>query len=115
MAGYGAFQFASPSQYGDWAQYAGLDRITGEAVSQPAPQQGVAPPEDLQGYMNQRLGSVQQKMAAIPGAFQQVGQGNVTKAAGMIRGAGALAGGQPSAPQVSMPTAGYDYTFGLDQ
>lgn len=112
MAGYGAFQFASPAQFGDWAQYAGLDRITGEMVSQPA-QQGVAPPENLQGYMDQRLSGVQQKMAAIPGAFQQASQGNMVKAAGMIRGAGSL--GQPTATQAPAPAVGYDYTFGLDQ
>ena len=115
MAGYGAFQFASPAQFGDWAQYAGLDRTTGEMTGQTAPQQGVAPPEDLQGYMNQRLGSVQQKMAAIPGAFQQASQGNITKAAGMIRGAGTSVVSQPTVSQTPAPAVGYDYTFGLDQ
>ena len=108
MAGYGAFQFASPAQYGDWAQYAGLDRTTGEMVSQPI-QQGVAPPENLQGYMDQRLSGVQQKIAAIPGAFQQASQGNITKAAGMMR--------SPSTPNVVQPTiapVGYDYTYGLE-
>jgi hypothetical protein len=112
MAGYGAFQFASPAQYGDWAQYAGLDRTTGEPTAQAAPQ-GVAPPENLQGYMDQRLGGVQQKMAAIPGAFQQAAQGNITKAAGMMRGAGTQAIGQPPAAQTQ--SMGYDYTFGLDK
>jgi hypothetical protein len=112
MAGYGAFQFANPAQFGDWAQYAGLDRTTGEPVSQPAAQQGVAPPEDLKDYANQRLGSAQQKMAAIPGAFQQAAQGNITKAAGMIKGAGTQAIAQTPAAQTQ--SMGYDYTFGLD-
>jgi hypothetical protein len=109
MAGYGAFQFASPAQFSDWAQYAGLDRNTGEVAAQAAPQ-GVAPPEDLQGYMNQRLGSVQNKMAAIPGALQQASQGNVAKAVGMIRGAST----QSNAMQTPAPAIGYDYTFGLE-
>lgn len=113
MAGYGAFQFANPAQFGDWAQYAGLDRTTGEPTAQTAPQ-GVAPPENLQGYMDQRLGGVQQKMAAIPGAFQQAAQGNITKAAGMIRGAGTQAIGQPPVAQTPPPAMGYDYTFGLE-
>ena len=113
MAGYGAFQFASPAQFGDWAQYAGLDRTTGEPTAKTAPQ-GVAPPENLQGYMDQRLGGVQQKMAAIPGAFQQATQGNMTKAVGMSRGAGTQVIGQPFAPQTPSPAVGYDYTFGLD-
>jgi hypothetical protein len=111
MDGYGAFQFSSPAQFGDWAQYAGLDRTTGEMAAQPAPQQGIAPPENLQGYMDQRLAGAQQKMAAIPGAFQQASQGNITQAAGMIRGAGT----QPPVVQTPPPAVGYDYTFGLGQ
>ena len=111
MAGYGAFQFANPNQYGDWAQYAGLDRTTGEPTTQTA-SQGVPPPENLQGYMDQRLSGVQQKMAAIPAAFQQASQGNITKAVGMIRGAGAT--GQPTASQTPATSVGYDYTFGLE-
>jgi len=114
MAGYGAFQFASPAQFGDWAQYAGLDRTTGEPTAQTTPQ-GVAPPEDLQGYMDQRLSGVKQKMAAIPGAFQQASQGNFTKAAGMIRGAGTQPTGQPSVTQAPAPAPGYDYTYGLEE
>lgn len=110
MAGNSAFEFASPSNFGDWANYAGFNRATGE-IEGMASKAGVAPPEDLQGYMNQRLGSAQSKVAAIAPAMQQAGQGNVTKAIGMMR--------NPSQPQ-SAPTApapvsnDYDYQSGIE-
>jgi len=62
--------------------------------------------------MDQRLGGVQQKMAAIPGAFQQASQGNITKAAGMMRGTQAI--GQTPVAQTPAPVVGYDYTHGLE-
>jgi hypothetical protein len=108
MANYGVFQFAPPD-YGDWAQYAGLDRKTGEIQSS-QPSAGVPPPEDMQGYIDQRLSSAKQKMAAIPGAFQQAAQGNITKAAGMVRNP-AQSTNQPLMPVFNM---GYDYTHDLD-
>jgi len=107
MANYGAFQFAPPN-YGDWAQYAGMDRTTGEIQGGQA-SAGVPPPEDMQGYMDQRLSSVKEKVAAIPNAFQQAAQGNVSKAIGMVRNPAQAT--QTQAPVFNM---GYDYTHGLD-
>jgi hypothetical protein len=108
MANYGSFQFAPPD-YGDWAQYAGLDRKTGE-IQGGQPSMGVPPPEDMQGYMDQRLASTKDKLAAIPGAFQQASQGNFTKAVGMLRNPT-----QPTGqPQTSVFNMGYDYFHGLD-
>ncbi len=107
MANYGAFQFATPN-YGDWAQYAGMDRTTGE-IQGGQPSVGVPPPEDMQGFIDQRLSSATQKMAAIPNAFQQAAQGNFTKAAGMVRNPAQAT--QTQAPVFNM---GYDYTHGLD-
>ena len=116
MAGYGAFQF-KPAGQGDWAQYAGFDRTTGEQT--PA-QQGVPPPEDFQGYLNQQLSGVKNKIAAIPNAMQQAGQGNFMKAVGMMKNpassvlaAPALAPLGTPAEQVSAPTSDYDYLSGL--
>lgn len=111
MADYGAFQFKSPTQFGDWAQYAGLDRVTGEPTASTT-QPGVPPPEDLQGYMDQRLSSAKNQMAAIPNAFQQAGQGNFGKAIGMVKNPTLTPLGTP-AEQISAPTSDYDYLSGL--
>jgi hypothetical protein len=114
MAGNSAFQFSSPGTYGDWATYAGFDRNTGE-IGGMQPPSGIAPPENFQDYMKQRLDPAQNKISAIAPAMQQASQGNFSKAAGMIR--------SPAAPQIpsiqqpSVTTAPmqYDYTHGLDQ
>lgn len=106
MAGYGAFQFASPAQFGDWAQYAGLNRTTGE-VEENRLAQAVKPPENMSELVNQRLGRV----AAIAPAMQQLSQGNLVQAMGTMR---------QTAPKVTQPTQatvqdiGYDYTHGLN-
>jgi hypothetical protein len=42
MADYG-FQFKSPTSYGDWASYAGFDRVTGETDFLPPTPSGVKP------------------------------------------------------------------------
>ena len=114
MAGYGAFQFASPGNYGDWATYAGFDRNTGE-IGNAHPTAGIAPPENIQEYMKQRLEPAENKIGAIAPAFNQLTQGNVTKAAGMMRNPATAQ--QPTIQQPGMTPVNtqYDYTFGLDQ
>lgn len=109
------FDFASPSQFGDWAQYAGFNRTTGEIEGMKAPQQGVAPPENLGDYMNQRLGNASGMASAIAPAVAQLGTGNVMGAVNTMRQA------RNPAQQVAKPTEqqatpmmGYDYTHGLD-
>lgn len=116
MAGNVAFQFASPSIYGDWANYAGFNRTTGE-IEGMSSQAGVPPPENLQGYMNQRLGSVQNKISAIAPAMQQAAQGNVVKAVGMMRNPpqGPAAAGAPMGPATPAPVNNdYDYESGIE-
>jgi hypothetical protein len=107
MAGNSAFEFASPGSYGDWATYAGFNRTTGE-IDGMSSQAGVPPPQS----MDQRIESAQNKLSAIVPAMQQLGQGNVSKAAGMMR--------NPSAPQAPTTPAplpvdnSYDYTHGIE-
>jgi len=117
MTGNGVFEFASPKNYGDWANYAGFNRTTGE-IEGMSSQAGVPPPESLQGYMNQRLGSVQNKLSAIAPAMQQVSQGNVMKAVGMVRNPAAPVA--PTVPGVITPPAApvnndYDYESGIEK
>lgn len=106
------FDFANPSQYGDWAQYAGFNRTTGEIEGMQAPQSGVAPPGDLTEYMNQRLGSASSMAGAVAPAMAQLGTGNVMGAVNTMRQARNPA--QPTTPtQQPAPIMGYDYTHGL--
>ena len=113
MAGNLAFEFASPQNYGDWANYAGFNRKTGE-IEAMSSQAGVPPPENLQGYMNQRLGSVQNKLSAIAPAMQQAGQGNVMKAVSMVRNP-ANTSTTPGAPTIPAPVSNdYDYESGIE-
>jgi hypothetical protein len=117
MAGNSAFDFASPAKYSDWANYAGFNRTTGE-IEGMSSQAGVPPPENLQGYMNQRLGSMQNKLSAIAPAVQQASQGNVMKAVGMVRNPTAPVA--PTIPGATTPPAAapvnndYDYESGIE-
>lgn len=107
------FDFASPSQYSDWAQYAGFNRTTGEVEGMQAPQKGVAPPENIGDYMSQRFGSAQTAIGAIVPAMGQLATGNVIGAANTMRQARNPA--QSTAPATTVaPMLGYDYTHGLD-
>lgn len=110
MAGFGAFQFAAPSSYGDWATYAGFNRNTGEIDSAQAPQQGVKPPEDMQQYMSQRFAPVQSKITGIAPAMAQASQGNFVQAMGTMRSGQQQPQQSQQAPAVDV---GYDYTHGL--
>lgn len=107
------FDFASPAQYGDWAQYAGFNRTTGEVDGMKAHQQGVAPPENLGDYMSQKLGSVSGVAGAVAPAMGQLATGNMMGAANTMRQARNPAQQQPVAQQPA-PMIGYDYTHGLD-
>jgi hypothetical protein len=117
MAGNSAFQFASPKNYGDWANYAGFNRTTGE-IEGMSSQAGIPPPESMQDYVNQKLGSAQNKLSAIAPAMQQLGQGNITKAAGMMRNPaspqGSVAPGAPMTPAPLPVNNDYDYMHDLE-
>lgn len=111
MATNNAFQFASPKSYGDWANYAGFDRTTGEIGGQTA----VPPPQS----MDQRLESAQGKLSAIAPAMQQLGQGNITQAVGMVRNPsspqGSVAPGAQMAPTAPAPVNNdYDYMHDIE-
>ena len=107
------FDFASPAQYSDWAQYAGFNRNTGEVDGMQAPQQGVAPPENLGDYMSQRLGSVSNVAGAVVPAMGQLATGNVMGATNTMRQARNPAQ-QMTPTQQPAPITGYDYTHGLE-
>lgn len=108
------FDFASPTQYGDWAQYAGFNRTTGEIEGMQAPQQGVAPPENMGDYMSQRLAPIQGMASAVAPAMGQLAIGNVMGAANTMKQARNPAQ-QTTTVQQPAPMMGYDYTHGLNQ
>jgi hypothetical protein len=107
------FDFASPAQYGDWAQYAGFNRVTGEIEGMQAPQQGVAPPQNIGDYMSQRLGPAQGMASAVAPVLGQLATGNVIGAANTMRQARNPAQ-QTTTVQQPAPMMGYDYTHGLN-
>jgi len=107
------FDFSSPSQYSDWAQYAGFNRNTGEIEGMRPVEQGVPPPGNLSEMLNQRLAPVQGVVGAVAPAMAQLGSGNVMGAVNTVKQARNPA--QQSTPlQQPAPITGYDYTHGLD-
>ncbi len=110
-----SFDFSNPAQFSDWAQYAGFNRTTGEVEGMKAPQQGVAPPENLGDYMSQRLGSASSMAGAVAPAMGQLATGNVMGAVNTVREARNPAQQmQNPVAQQAAPMIGYDYTHGLD-
>jgi hypothetical protein len=112
------FDFANPSSFSDWANYAGFDRTTGE-IQSTAPT-GIAPPQNFSELVNQRMQPAQQMIAGMGTAAGQVGQGNFTQALGTVRKARqpVAPGQQPAAtaqPQVVAPMPGYDYSHDIEQ
>ena len=63
------FGFAPPD-YGDWASYAGFDRKTGEQTPYQAPT-GVAPPENIGDYANQRISGIANKFDDLQSKFKK--------------------------------------------
>jgi hypothetical protein len=108
-----SFDFASPSQYGDWAQYAGFNRNTGEIEGMRPVEQGVPPPSNLTDMLNNRLAPVQSVVGAVAPAMAQLATGNFVGAASTVRQAKNPT--QQTVPtQQPAPIMGYDYTQGLD-
>ena len=107
------FDFASPAQYGDWAQYAGFNRNTGEIEGMRPVEQGVPPPANLTEMLNNRLAPIQNVVGAVAPAMSQLASGNVMGAANTVKQARNPA--QQTMPmQQPVPMVGYDYTHGLD-
>lgn len=112
------FDFASPSTYGDWATYAGFDRKTGEIEpSRFAAMAGVAPPETLGEYVDQKTAGLTKPFEAISPAMAQFGQGNIMQGINTIRGV------KPKQPTTAPTTVAqpavvdpnvHDYTYGID-
>lgn len=108
-----SFDFASPTQFGDWAQYAGFNRTTGEIEGMRPAEQGVAPPANLTEMLNKRLAPVQSVVGAVAPAMGQLAGGDVMGAANTVKQARNPA--QQTMPmQQPVPMVGYDYTHGLD-
>jgi hypothetical protein len=73
-----AFQFSSPSEYSDWANYSGFNRKTGELEA--PTQSGVAPPTDFSSYLDQRTQPIMDKFNAYSNIAKQVGNGDISGA-----------------------------------
>lgn len=111
------FDFASPKTFGDWATYAGFDRVTGQIEPPAAPAQGIAPPQNFGELAQQKFSNVSNMMGAVAPAMAQLGQGNVMGAVGTMRSArGPAAPTAPAAPGAPQQIDNsYDYTHGLDE
>ena len=112
-----SFGFAPPD-YGDWTNYAGFNRKTGEIES--SSQSGIAPPQNFSEYVSQRMQPAQQMIGGLSTSAEQLGQGNFTQAMGTMRNARkpVLLGQQPAVatqPQVTAPLPGYDYSHNIEQ
>jgi hypothetical protein len=91
----GAFQFAygDPSNYSDWASYAGLDRKTGMFAAS-APDTGVPPPSTMEEMWQQKavapaekaFGNLKNTATMLGNTASQIGQGNVVGAYNASRG-----------------------------
>ena len=114
------FDFASPSNWGDWANYAGFDRKTGEIEpSRFAAIAGAASPETLGEYVDQKTAGITAPWQAISPAMSQFGQGNFMQGVNTLRGVKpkqpqpAVAPATPATPAAVDPNV-HDYTYGID-
>lgn len=77
------FGYGDPLKFADWAQYAGLDRKTGQFMPK-QPSAGVPPPENLSDFAKQQLAPIQDKFTNVAKTFGQVSQGNFSGALGSM-------------------------------
>lgn len=116
MKQYGAFKFAPPKRFSDWTKYAGFDRTTGAvpggAVAPAFGMMPVAPNEP----------NLQQKLANVGTAMQQVSQGNLSQAYNTmtnkpaVQPAAATPAATPVVQQPQPPSEDqFDYLSGLDR
>jgi hypothetical protein len=82
-----AFQFAPPSNYSDWANYAGFDRKTGEQQSFSggiAPSadtsSGIEPPKSLNEFFQRKMEPVTNTYNKLTAAAGEAGKGNFSNA-----------------------------------
>ena len=113
-----AFTFADPKHYSDWAGYAGFDRKTGGMEESPA-RQGIAPPQDFNQYLNQRIEPVQNMMSNAGTMASQIGAGNfvgaMSTAKNMRQPVAPTAPEAPTAPAAPAPQPAYQYEYDLDE
>lgn len=115
------FGYGDPSNFSDFAKYAGLDRKTGMPTPYDlGPDQGVPPPEDLSGVwqqkvvdpFNKKVANFQQQGTNISNAVDQFGQGNFVKGVNALRATPSNAGTQ--ATTVTTSPWNLSVHFGLD-
>ena len=86
------FGYGNPSNFSDWAQYAGFDRKTGQ-IAPTSLDAGIAPPETFGELFEQKVAkpfsnavqNVQSFGANISNAANQLGQGNGMGAVNAVR------------------------------
>lgn len=101
------FGFGNPSNYSDWATYAGLDRKTGQFVQKPA-KAGVPPPESFTDFIGQAVAPAKQAFANFGNAASQLTQGNIGQAYNTMTSAGIMM------PAPSIPSI-YDFESQIGQ
>lgn len=99
------FDFASPSNFSDWATYAGFDRKTGE-IEPSRLSEAVKPPESFSDLIGQKTAGFQKTAAAVAPAMAQFGQGNMMQGINTLRGL-------PQQPASIKPDI-HDYTQGIE-
>ena len=88
------FGFGAPDNYSDWAQYAGMDRKTGDFAATPAGTAVPPPATTMQELYQQKVvapiqstvGKVQSGISTVKNSVNQLSQGNVV---GAVTGASA--------------------------
>jgi hypothetical protein len=119
------FGFGDPSQYSDFAQYAGLDRKTGMPTPYDlSPEKGVPPPENLSDVFqqkvvdpfNKKVDKVTEQGKNISNAFDEFGQGNLVRGINAAKGVYKATGVTGQQTQTNVQTTPWDLNthFGLD-
>ena len=115
MASSFQFGYADPSNFSDWANYAGFDRKTGQMTSSSS-DAGVPPPETFGELFDQKVANpfnkavqgVQAVGTNLSNATTQLGQGNVMTAVNTARGV------KPVQQQPTQPTLGWNLSSHIE-
>jgi hypothetical protein len=115
----GAFQFAygDPSNFSDFANYAGLDRKTGMFAAS-APDTGVPPPTTMEELWQQKavapaekaMGAIKNTVSNISNTASQIGQGNAVGAYNASRGKAPVT----ATPTVTPPATDWNFQSHID-
>lgn len=116
------FGYGNPSNFSDWASYAGFDRKTGQ-LEPPAPDTGVAPPETFGELFQQKavdpfnraVGKAQQFGSNLSSAVGQFGQGNGMGAVNAMQGKKpVMPGQQPIGVQQTQEQSDWGFQSHID-